>query len=295
MTNTFFPENERRLLSIHAHPDDEASKGASTIAAYHAKGVYCALVCCTGGEEGDILNPAMNRPEIIENLPQVRLAELERSAEIIGYDEVIMLGYRDSGMADSLANSNPDAFANADPEEAIGRIVSIIRRIRPHVIISYPDERDWYNHPDHLQVHDISLPAFEAAGDPARYPEHGQAWQPSKLYFSTWSRERIEAMHEKFLEFELESPFEGWSGRPSRDHLISTRIPILDHWLIRKQALLAHETQVDPKSPFWFGLPDEVAREVHPYDDYILALSKVDISNKNGYEDDLFADIDFQS
>ena len=264
MTNTSFPENERRLLSIHAHPDDEASKGASTIAAYHDKGVYCALVCCTGGEEGDILNPAMDRPEITDNLAQVRLSELQKSAKIIGYDEVIMLGYRDSGMADSPANTNSDAFANADPEEAIGRIVSIIRRIRPHVIISYPDERDWYNHPDHLQVHDLSVPAFEAAGDPALYPEHGEAWQPSKLYFSTWSRERIEAMHKKFLEFELESPFEGWSKRPSRDHLISTRIPILDYWSIRKEALLAHETQVDPNSPFWFGLPDEVAREVHP-------------------------------
>ena len=152
MTNTSFPENERRLLSIHAHPDDEASKGASTIAAYHDKGVYCALVCCTGGEEGDILNPAMDRPEITDNLAQVRLSELQKSAKIIGYDEVIMLGYRDSGMADSPANTNSDAFANADPEEAIGRIVSIIRRIRPHVIISYPDERDWYNHPDHLQA-----------------------------------------------------------------------------------------------------------------------------------------------
>ena len=142
-------------------------------------------------------------------------------------------------------------------------------------------------------MHDLSVPAFEAAGNPALYPEHGEAWQPSKLYFSTWSRERIEAMHEKFLEFELESPFEGWSKRPSRDHLISTRIPILDYWSIRKEALLAHETQVDPKSPFWFGLPDEVAREVHPYDDYILALSKVDANNENGYENDLFDGINY--
>lgn len=295
MTNTSFPENKKRLLSIHAHPDDEASKGASTIAAYHDKGIYCALVCCTGGEEGDILNPAMDRPEIAENLSKVRFAELQKSAEIIGYDELIMLGYRDSGMVDSQANLHPDAFANAEPEEAIGRIVSIIRRIRPQVIISYPDERDWYNHPDHLQVHDLSIPAFEAAGNPTCYPEHGSAWQPSKLYFSTWSRERIEAMHEKFLEFELESPYEGWAKRPSRDHLISARIPILDYWSIRKQALLAHETQVDPKSSFWFGLPDEVAREVHPYDDYILALSTVDTKNESTYEDDLFAGIGCQS
>ena len=291
MTKTNFPENELRLLSIHAHPDDEASKGASTVSAYHDEGVYCALVCCTGGEEGDILNPAMNRPEIIENLTQVRLEELQKSAEIIGYDEVIMLGYRDSGMPDSPANVNPEAFANADTEEAVGKIVSIIRRIRPQVIISYPDERDWYTHPAHLQVHDLSIPAFEAAGDAARYPEHGPAWQPLKLYYSTWSRERIEAMHEKFIEFGLESPYEGWSKRPSRDHLISTRIEISNHWHIRKQALLAHETQVDPESNFWFGLPDEVAREVHPYDDYILAISKVDNKNRDVLESELFEGI----
>src|SRR6187402_3456598 len=102
------------LLSVHAHPDDEASKGASTVARYGAEGVRSVLVTCTGGEEGDILNPAMERPEIRERLHEVRMEELAEATRIIGYDEVVFLGYRDSGMPDSEANARPEAFANAD-------------------------------------------------------------------------------------------------------------------------------------------------------------------------------------
>jgi len=276
------------LLAVHAHPDDEASKGAATVAAYHQAGVGCTLVCCTGGEEGEILNPAMDRPEVAEHLAEVRVAELRQAAEIIGYDEVVMLGYRDSGMPDSEPNSHPEAFANADHDEAVGRLVTVIRRVRPHVLVTYPDDRTGYNHPDHLQVHDISVPAFDAAGDADRYPEAGEPWQPSKMYFTVWSRARIEGLHAKFLEMGLESPYQGWSDRPSRDHLITTRIPIADHWEVRGEALRAHATQVDPASPFWFGLPDEVARTVHPYDDYVLARSLVGEPPAGSLEDDLF-------
>ena len=279
---------ELRLLTVHAHPDDEASKGAATVAAYHQAGVGCTLVCCTGGEEGEILNPAMDRPEVAEHLAEVRVAELRRAAEIIGYDEVVMLGYRDSGMPDSEPNSHPEAFANADHDEAVGRLVTVIRRVRPHVLVTYPDDRTGYNHPDHLQVHDISVPAFDAAGNADRYPEAGEPWQPLKMYFTVWSRARIEGLHAKFLEMGLESPYQGWSDRPSRDHLITTRIPIADHWEVRGEALRAHATQVDPASPFWFGLPDEVARTVHPYDDYVLARSLVGEPPAGSLEDDLF-------
>lgn len=279
---------ELGLLTVHAHPDDEASKGAATVAAYHQAGVGCTLVCCTGGEEGEILNPAMDRPEVAEHLAEVRVAELRRAAEIIGYDEVVMLGYRDSGMPDSEPNSHPEAFANADHDEAVGRLVTVIRRVRPHVLVTYPDDRTGYNHPDHLQVHDISVPAFDAAGNADRYPEAGEPWQPLKMYFTVWSRARIEGLHAKFVEMGLESPYQGWSDRPSRDHLITTRIPIADHWEVRGEALRAHATQVDPASPFWFGLPDEVARTVHPYDDYVLARSLVGEPPAGSLEDDLF-------
>src|SRR5690348_13539488 len=128
------------LLTVHAHPDDEASKGAGTVARYHAEGVRTVLVTCTGGEEGDILNPAMDRDDIRARIAEVRREELDRAAEIIGYDEVVMLGYRDSGMPESPANADPASFAQAPLDEAVGRLVAIIRRFRPQVIVTYPQE-----------------------------------------------------------------------------------------------------------------------------------------------------------
>jgi mycothiol S-conjugate amidase len=277
------------LLTVHAHPDDESSKGAGTVAKYHAEGVRTVLVCCTGGEEGEILNPAMDKPEVRENLHGVRLAELERAAEVIGYDEVVMLGYRDSGMPDTEANANPESFAQAPMEEAVGRLVAILRRERPQVIITYNEDQQGYPHPDHIKVHDISVAAVEAAADPGAYPDLGDPWQVAKTYYSVWSRKRIEQTHHKMLELGIESPFdEKWFERPSFDHLITTQIEISDYGDVRRQALLAHATQIDPESPFWFGLPPEVARTVHPYDDYVLGRSTVPIDPP---EDDLFAGV----
>jgi mycothiol S-conjugate amidase len=274
-------------MSIHAHPDDEASKGAPTVARYHAEGVHTVLVTCTGGEEGDILNPALDRPEIKDRLAEVRMEELARSVDVIGYDELVLLGYRDSGMPDSPANAHPDCFARAPLEEAVGRLVEVIRRTRPQVIITYNEDQRGYPHPDHLRVHEISVAAFDAAGDADAYPDAGEPWQPAKLYYSVWSRARTLALHEKFLELGLESPYdERWLSRPSQDDHITTSIDISGYADVRRLALLAHATQVDPESPFWFGLPPEVADAVHPIEDYILARSEVPIE---GREDDLFA------
>jgi mycothiol S-conjugate amidase len=264
------------LLTVHAHPDDEASKGAPTVARYHAEGVHTVLVCCTGGEAGDILNPAMDTPEVRGRIHEVRQEELARSAEIIGYDTVELLGYRDSGMPDSEDNANPDNFANAPEDEAVGKLVEVIRRERADVIITYGDDQSGYPHPDHLRVHDISLPAFEAAGDPGAFPDRGEPYTPSKLYYVVWSRARIKATHDKFVELELESPFgEEWFTRPSQDDQITTSIEIGEWFDVRLDSLLAHQTQVDPTSPFWFGLPRDVSRTVHPFDDYVLARSRV--------------------
>jgi mycothiol S-conjugate amidase len=275
------------LLSVHAHPDDESSKGAGTVAKYHAEGVRTVLVCCTGGEEGDILNPAMDKPEVKADISAVRRAELDKAAAIIGYDEVEMLGYRDSGMPDSEANANPLSFAQAPEDEAVGRLVTVIRRTRPQVIVTYSDDQGGYPHPDHLKVHDITRPAVDRAADPDWYPESGEPWQVSKIYYSVWSRRRIELMHEKYLELELESPFtEEWFKRPSQDDRITTSVDIEGFAEVRFEALLAHATQIDPESPFWFGLPREVAASIHPYDDYIRAWSLVDAATP---EDDLFA------
>jgi mycothiol S-conjugate amidase len=282
--------NERLcLLTVHAHPDDESSKGAGTVAKYHSEGVHTVLVCCTGGEEGDILNPAMDNPEVRDNLHEVRMRELEQAVEVIGYDELVLLGYRDSGMPDSEANARPDSFAQADLDEAVGRLVEVIRRTQPQVVVTYNEDQRGYPHPDHLRVHDISVLAFDRAGDGDWYPDAGEPWQPLKLYYTVWSRARMVATHEKFMELGLESPFdEKWFDRPSQDDKITTQVDIADYGDTRRQALLAHATQIDPESPFWFGLPPEVARTVHPFDDYVLARSLVDSPVP---EDDLFAGV----
>ena len=277
------------LLSFHAHPDDESSKGAGTVARYHAEGVHTVLVCATGGEAGDILNPAMDTDEVKADIGRVRREELDRAAAIIGYDEVIMLGYRDSGMPDSEANAHPDSFAAADFDEAVGRLVAIIRRTRPQVILSYADE-EFYRHPDHVRVHETTQPAVDRAADPAWYPEAGEPWQVAKIYHSAWSRKRFEAMHAKFEELGLESPFKEarWWDRPDTEHLLTTHIDITGYAHVRLDALLAHATQIDPNSPFWFGLPREVALEIHPFDDYVRDFSLVEAPTP---EDDLFAGV----
>lgn len=278
-----------RLLCVHAHPDDEASKGAPTVARYVADGHEAYLVCATGGEEGDILNPAMDTPEVRENLARIRAEELTRSVKAIGYHELVWLGYRDSGMPDTEANAHPDCFAEAGLDDATGRLVTIIRRLRPHVIITYSDDQQGYRHPDHLRVHDISMLAWDRAGDPEWYPAAGKPWHPSKLYYSVWSRARLIAHHEKFIELDLESPYDDkWFKRPSNDERITTKVDIREHYGVRRDALLAHATQVDPKAKFWFGLPDEAAAESYPWEDYILARSQV---SSDLPEFDLFAGV----
>jgi mycothiol S-conjugate amidase len=294
------------ILTVHAHPDDEASKGAPTLAKYHAAGARTVLVCCTGGEEGDLQNPGLREPgQPFHGLDadaekalvaSMRPAELARSAEVIGFDEVVMLGYRDSGMAGCDANGHPGCFHRADLDEATGRLVAIIRRVRPQVLITYSDEQQGYPHPDHLRVHDISVLAFDRAGDPAWYPEAGTPFQPLKLYYTTWSRRRLVAVHEGLLKHRGESPFdEKWFERPDTDHRVTTHIDIAEFIWARTESLRAHATQVDPTAAFWFGLSDAELAEAYPWEDWILAKSLVsDIpSGERGdaMEDDLFAGI----
>jgi len=265
-----------RLLSIHAHPDDEASKGAPTVARYVAEGHEAYLVCATGGEEGDIINPVMERPEVRENLAEVRAEELNKSVAAIGYKDLIWLGYRDSGMPETEANLHADCFAAADLDEAVGRFVAILRQVRPHVLLTYSDDQSGYRHPDHLRVHDISVEAFDRAADPDWYPEAGPPWQVQKMYYSMWSRGRMEIQHRLYGELGIKSPFtERWTNAPSQDHRITTKIVVDEYLYVRRQALLAHATQVDPNEKFWFGIPDEMMAKEYPWEDYILARSTV--------------------
>jgi mycothiol S-conjugate amidase len=293
------------LLTVHAHPDDESSKGAGTVAHYSAEGVHSVLVTCTGGEVGEILNPAMDQPGIRERLGEVRKLELEQAAQIIGYDEVVWLGYRDSGMPGTPDNEDPRSFAQAPLDEAVERLVRVIRRVKPQVIITYPEDQSGYPHPDHLRVHEISVVAFDAAGDPERYPGSGEAWQPLKLYTTSWSLKRVLAIHDKFLELGLESPFnaewftrrgdnddkadpaqaEAELRRQAESASATTAIDVSGFGHIRDLALKAHATQVDPTSKFWFGLPEEVSAGLYPIEEYNLERSLVETAMP---EDDLF-------
>lgn len=277
----------RRLLTLHAHPDDETTKGGGSVARYAAAGVGTVLICCTGGEAGTILNPALDQPEVKARLAEVRRAELAAATTHLGYQRVWLLGYRDSNMP---ASGEPGTFAAAPLTETVQALVRIIRQERPHVIVTYSDNQRGYPHPDHLRVHEASVPAYEAAGDPAFHPELGAAWTPQKLYYAVWSRAGLVAEHEAFVRLGLPSPFnvERWQRRPSMDHLLTTRVFIGDHWDQVQAALRAHTTQIDPQSRYWFGLPPDIARTTYPYDDYILAQNSVPTQLP---EDDLFAGI----
>jgi mycothiol S-conjugate amidase len=282
------------LLQVHAHPDDEASKGAGTTAKYAAEGVHNVLVCCTGGEAGDILNPAVEHPGSPEAMYELRMSELRESVRVLGYGSLHLLGYRDSGMPDTEDNARPDNFANAPLDEAVGRLVRIIREERPQVIITYREDRSFYPHPDHIRVHEVTLPAFDRAGDPEAYPELGEPWQPLKLYYVSWSIARVKALHEAYLARGEESAYASWFERGfdnDRTDDFTTLIDVGDYLEKRRAALLAHRTQVDPEG-FWMRLPDDVIREVFPWEEYTLARSLVENRVPDGeYEDDLFAGV----
>lgn len=296
------PADRLTLLTVHAHPDDESSKGAPTLARYHAEGVHTVLVCCTGGEEGDLQNPSLREEgqpfhgldddEVRVKVAALRSIELAAAAAVIGFDEVVMLGYRDSGMAETAPNEHPDSFNMADLDEATGRLVAVIRRTRSQVVITYGDDQSGYPHPDHLRVHDISVLAFDRAGDPDWYPELGEPFQPSKLYYSSWSRARMVAIHERMIQRDGKSPFdEKWLERPDQDHRITTQIDISDFFMARADALRAHATQVDPTQGFWVSVADAELNALYPWEDFVLARSLVGPIPDGPHEDDLFAGV----
>jgi mycothiol S-conjugate amidase len=284
-----------RLMAVHAHPDDESSKGAATMARYVREGVEVLVCTLTGGERGDILNKAMERPEIRADLPAVRRAEMDKAREILGVQQQF-LGFTDSGLpeGDPLPPLPDGCFAVQPLAIAAAPLVAAVREFRPHVLLTY-DENGGYPHPDHIKTHQVAVEAFEAAADPDRYPECGEPWQPLKLYyFLTFHRARFMALHEEMVRRGLESPYaeriEEWTddeeaGRPR--HEITTRVRCGDYFEVRDQALLAHATQVDPEGG-WFACPAEVQRAAWPTEDYHLARSVVDAGRP---EDDLFAGI----
>jgi mycothiol S-conjugate amidase len=285
-------------MAVHAHPDDESSKGAATMARYVDEGVQVLVVTCTGGERGSILNPALkDRPDIEANIAEIRRDEMARARAILGVEQH-WLGFVDSGLpeGDPLPPLPEGCFALESVEEGTRRLVAEVRRFRPHVMTTY-DEHGGYPHPDHIRTHEISVAAFDAAGDPDQFPDslvHSEPWQPLKLYYDVgFSVERTTVLHEAMLKLGLESPFEGWAERRKewldkrRPPKITTRVQVGDWFERRDAALLAHATQVDPNGWF-FSIPLDIQREIWPTEDFELARSLVDSTIP---EDDLFAGI----
>lgn len=276
----------RTLLAFHAHPDDESSKAAGTVARYHDAGVRTVLVTATGGEAGDVLNPAADSAEARADIGAVRRRELFEAAAILGFDDVIMLGYRDSGMPDTPPNEHPDAFVNADTETVLKRLVAIVRSERPQVVLGY-DDHEWYPHPDHLRVHDLSVPLFDAAADAARFPEAGEPWEVTSLFAPIWSLRRLETLHRAMEERGFESPYtEFLEARYTDDYVdpIAAQIDVGAYVDRARSALAAHRTQVAPDGP-WFRVPADVIKAAYPYEDFELLASRID---RDGVADDLF-------
>ncbi|WP_174534711.1 mycothiol conjugate amidase Mca [Micromonospora chalcea] len=281
-----------RLMAVHAHPDDESSKGAATMAKYVAEGVDVLVVTATGGERGSVLNPKMDRPDVWANIGDIRRAEMDAARAILGVEQA-WLGFVDSGLpeGDPLPPLPEGCFALQDVDVAAAPLVRLMRQFRPHVVTTY-DEEGGYPHPDHIMTHKVTVAAFDAAGDPERHPELGEPWQPLKLYYDVgFSRAKIMSLHEAVLAAGLESPYgewmKRWDERPDKGARITTRVECADYFPVRDDALRAHATQIDPDG-FWFQVPMELQKRAWPTEDFQLARSLVDSPLP---ESDLFAGV----
>ncbi len=280
-----------RLLHVHAHPDDESSKGAATTAKYVAEGVRVMVATCTGGERGDILNPKLDTAGRREDIAFLRAREMERARDILGIEQV-WLGFVDSGLpeGDPLPPLPEGCFAVQDVDQAAGRLVQVIREFRPQVVTTY-DENGGYPHPDHIQCHRVTVAAVRDAADPTKWPEHGEPWQVAKLYYHMgFHRRRFERLDELLHEHGHERVYAERLARMD-DHLtqrLTTFVPCAEYFHVRDEALRAHATQVDPDG-FWFAVPLEIQKLGWPTEDYQLVKSMVPVTLP---EDDLFAGLE---
>ncbi len=273
-----------RLLAVHAHPDDESSKGAATMAQYASEGVDVMVVTCTGGERGDILNPALDTPENWANIAALRVDEMDNAARILGVRHR-WLGHVDSGLpqGDPLPPLPDGCFALADVDQAGEALAAIIREFRPHVVLTY-DENGGYPHPDHIMNHKVTMRAVDLA-----LPE----WPVAKVYYHmTFHRQRAVALDAAMHEHGLESPYRerlaDWPEDPTQAERLTTFIACADFYPVRDDALRAHATQVDPEG-FWFAVPLSVQQKAWPTEDFQLAKSRVATTLP---EDDLFAGVE---
>ena len=255
---------KRTLLAVHAHPDDECIGTGGILARYAAEGARTVLVTCTDGAVGEISDPALATPD---NLAEVRSKELDESVRILNVSRLVKLGYRDSGMAGTADNDNPASFNQANIDQAIERVVAVIRTEHPQVVVTY-DERGGYGHPDHIRAHQVAVAAFEASGDPTRYPAAGQAWAPSRLYYSVVPRSAMLRFMERLREAGIETPFSRPDSSESSepppfgvdDDRVTTTVDVSAYIAAKRAALQSHRTQMGPEQ-FFMKLPADLFTE----------------------------------
>jgi mycothiol conjugate amidase Mca len=275
------------LMAVHAHPDDEVFSTGGVFARYAAEGVRTVLVTCTDGAVGEIVTPDIATPE---NLAQVRERELRAACAILGVRELHLLGFRDSGMVDTADNTHPAAFAMADFQEATGRLVRLVRQCKPQVLVTYTEDGG-YGHPDHIRAHQITVAAFDAAGDPARFPEQGlDSWTPSKLYYAVWTRSNFKILLDGLREAGLPPPWEMEEGAEppgAPDEIATANVDVSPYALSKQRALAAHRTQISADNSFLL-MPPDLTKRVNSVESFILAKSRVPTEDR---EVDLFAGV----
>ena len=253
-----------RLMVVRAHPDDESSATGGILARYAAQGVSTGVVICTGGEEGEVLDPDLDPEEAKPRLGDIRKAELEAATKILGVRELRMLGYRDSGMEGWPTNQHPEAFCNADRDEAVGRLVRIFRELQPQVVVT-DNENGGYGHPDHVMCNRVTVPAFHAAGDPEQYPEAGPPWKAARLYAIVSVRNRWGKIAKMMREAGYDDSFYT-RRRPRRQRPwgvakkdATAAIDVSEYVDIQRAALDAHRSQI-ARDSWWLVMPPEIRR-----------------------------------
>jgi mycothiol S-conjugate amidase len=279
----------RVLMAVHAHPDDECISTGGILARYGAQGVRTVLVTCTDGAVGEISDPALATPE---NLAQVRSGELDESVRILGIHRLVKLGYRDSGMQGTPDNDNPASFQQANFDEAVEKVVRVMREEHPDVVVTY-DENGGYGHPDHIRAHQVAVAAFAAADDASRFPDAGAPWTPSKLYYAVIPRSGFKRLAELLRETGIEPPFRelseaGEDAGPAfgvTDDRVTATVDVADYIDAKRSALAAHRTQMGQEQ-FFMRLPAGIFKEIFGRETFQLVDSPTPVRPA---EDDLFA------
>jgi mycothiol conjugate amidase Mca len=282
---------ELRLMSVHAHADDESITMGGTLATYASRGVRVCNVCCTDGELATIVAADMPEETTRPRLAEIRRDELRKACRELGVERVEFLGYHDSGMAGTETARRPEAFFMQPIDDVAARLCTLIRDFRPHVVVTY-DGNGGYGHPDHIQTHRATLVAVEAAHLPMIFPDAGRPWRVSKLYYTVFPRKVLRAAIEFALAAGMEHPFEGRSVEEMEfaapDEAVTTTIDARAGMGAKRAAMRAHHSQIDESFPL-LTIPEEVQREHFSEEHYQLVLTRVPVTLP---ETDLFAGVD---